>query len=69
LPSRWATRSRAASASASSPNDFGGAATTIHLHFEIKATVALPDGTSQIHFAPPYASLVDSYKRLLKGTP
>ena len=50
-------------------NDFGGAATTIHLHFEIKTTVALPDGTSQIHFAPPYASLVDSYKRLLKGTP
>jgi hypothetical protein len=31
--------------------------------------VALPDGTSQIHFAPPYASLVDSYKRLLRGTP
>ncbi|MBL9098158.1 MAG: M23 family metallopeptidase [Alphaproteobacteria bacterium] len=50
-------------------NDFGGAATTIHLHFEIKTTLALPDGTSQIHFAPPYASLVDSYKRLLKGTP
>jgi murein DD-endopeptidase MepM/ murein hydrolase activator NlpD len=50
-------------------NDFGGAATTIHLHFEIKTTVAFPNGTSQIHFAPPYASLVDSYKRLLKGTP
>lgn len=50
-------------------NDFGGAATTIHLHFEIKTTLALPDGTSQIHFAPPYASLVDSYKRLLKGAP
>ena len=50
-------------------NDFGGAATTIHLHFEIKTTVALPNGTSQIHFAPPYTSLVDSYKRLLKGTP
>ena len=50
-------------------NDFGGSATTIHLHFEIKTTVLLPDGTSQIHFAPPYSSLVDSYKRLLKGTP
>ncbi|MCE9520889.1 MAG: M23 family metallopeptidase [Alphaproteobacteria bacterium] len=50
-------------------DDFGGAATTIHLHFEIKTTVALPDGTSQIHFAPPYTSLVDSYKRLLKGAP
>lgn len=50
-------------------NDFGGAATTIHLHFEIKTTVTLPGGASQIHFAPPYASLVDSYKRLLKGTP
>lgn len=50
-------------------NDFGGAATTIHLHFEIKTTVALPNGTSQIHFAPPYMSLVDAYKRLLKGTP
>jgi murein DD-endopeptidase MepM/ murein hydrolase activator NlpD len=50
-------------------NDFGGSATTIHLHFEIKTTVLLPDGTSQIHFAPPYSSLVESYKRLLKGTP
>ncbi|NOT39363.1 MAG: M23 family metallopeptidase [Alphaproteobacteria bacterium] len=50
-------------------NDFGGASTTIHLHFEIKTTVALPDGTAQIHFAPPYTSLVDSYKRLLAGTP
>jgi hypothetical protein len=29
----------------------------------------LPNGTSQIHFAPPYTSLVDSYKRLLKGMP
>jgi murein DD-endopeptidase MepM/ murein hydrolase activator NlpD len=50
-------------------NDFGGSPTTIHLHFEIKTTVLLPNGTSQIHFAPPYTSLVDSYKRLLKGTP
>lgn len=50
-------------------NDFGGSSTTIHLHFEIKTTILLPDGTSQIHFAPPYTSLVDSYKRLLKGTP
>jgi murein DD-endopeptidase MepM/ murein hydrolase activator NlpD len=50
-------------------NDFGGAPTTIHLHFEIKTTLQLPNGTSQIHFAPPYTSLVDSYKRLLKGMP
>jgi murein DD-endopeptidase MepM/ murein hydrolase activator NlpD len=35
-------------------NDFGGAASTIHLHFEIKTTIALPDGTTQIQFAPPY---------------
>ncbi len=48
-------------------NDFDGAATTIHLHFE--TTIALPDGTTQIHLAPPHASLVDSYKRLLRGTP
>ena len=50
-------------------NDFGAAATTIHLHFEIRTTVAPPNGGSQFHFVPPYASLVDSYKRLLKGTP
>ena len=50
-------------------NDFGGSATTIHLHFEIKAAITMPNGTTQIHFAPPYTSLVDSYKRLLAGTP
>ena len=50
-------------------NDFGGSPTTIHLHFEIKAAIAMPNGTTQIHFAPPYTSLVDSYKRLLAGTP
>jgi murein DD-endopeptidase MepM/ murein hydrolase activator NlpD len=50
-------------------NNFGNTVTTFHLHFEIKAPVALADGSSQIRFVPPYATLIDSYKRLLQGTP
>ena len=50
-------------------NDFGDTTTTIHLHFEIKTTVHLTNGTNQIHFAPPYPALVDAYQRLLAGTP
>ena len=45
-------------------NDFGGNATTIHLHFEIKAPVASGDGAT-VMFVPTYSSLVDSYGRLL----
>jgi murein DD-endopeptidase MepM/ murein hydrolase activator NlpD len=46
--------------------DFGGAATTIHLHFEIKAPVATSGGPVVI-FVPTYTSLTDSYGRLLNG--
>jgi murein DD-endopeptidase MepM/ murein hydrolase activator NlpD len=50
-------------------NDFGGAPTSIHLHFEIKANVALPGQPAGFRKVPPYASLVDAYKRQLQGTP
>ena len=47
-------------------DDFGGNATTIHLHFEIKAPVT--DGeTAAVIFVPTYTSLVDSYSRLLNA--
>jgi murein DD-endopeptidase MepM/ murein hydrolase activator NlpD len=44
--------------------DFGGNATTIHLHFEIKAPVTA-GGSTAVIFVPVYTSLVDSYGRLL----
>jgi murein DD-endopeptidase MepM/ murein hydrolase activator NlpD len=46
--------------------DFGGSATTIHLHFEIKAPVTSGGGAT-VMFVPTYSSLVDSYGRLLNG--
>jgi murein DD-endopeptidase MepM/ murein hydrolase activator NlpD len=46
--------------------DFGGSATTIHLHFEIKAPVDTGSGPT-VMFVPTYPSLVDSYGRLLNG--
>jgi len=46
--------------------DFGGNATTIHLHFEIKAPVASGGGAT-VMFVPTYSSLVDSYGRLLNS--
>ena len=45
-------------------NDFGATATTIHLHFEIKAPVTR-DGKTVFTFVPPYPSLVNAYQRLL----
>jgi murein DD-endopeptidase MepM/ murein hydrolase activator NlpD len=48
-------------------NDFGGSATTIHLHFEIKAPVTAAGSTAVI-FVPTYSSLEDSYRRLLEAT-
>lgn len=45
-------------------NHFGGAQTTIHLHFDIKDSVVYK-GVRRSIFVPPYASLVDSYERLL----
>jgi murein DD-endopeptidase MepM/ murein hydrolase activator NlpD len=50
-------------------DDFGGQPTSIHLHFEIRANVALPGERSGFRKVPPYASLVDAYKRLLRGQP
>lgn len=42
-------------------NEFGGTATTIHMHFNIRQNVA---GTGVV-YVPPYNALVDSYKVLL----
>lgn len=44
-------------------NDFGGTPTTIHLHFNIRQTIA-PHGSV---YAPTYMSLVRSYEELLGG--
>ncbi|WP_077355730.1 M23 family metallopeptidase [Brevundimonas sp. LM2] len=46
---------------------FGGSATTIHLHFEIKAPVTA-NGSSAVIFVPTYTSLEDSYQKLLNAT-
>ncbi len=40
-------------------NDFGGTPTTLHLHFEIKLNTA----ANGWQYAPPYASLLEAYKR------
>ncbi len=40
-------------------NDFGGTPTTLHLHFEIKLNTAAHGW----QYAPPYASLLEAYKR------
>ncbi|MDB5470105.1 MAG: family peptidase [Caulobacter sp.] len=54
-----------------SSNNFGGTATTIHTHFEIRAGVAglSTDGKPvAVHtFLPPYLSLVEAYRRKLNG--
>jgi murein DD-endopeptidase MepM/ murein hydrolase activator NlpD len=50
-------------------DDFGGNATTIHLHFEIKAPVTTSAGSLGVIFVPTYSSLVDSYGRLLNAPP
>lgn len=49
--------------------DFGGNATTIHVHFEIKAPVSIGGAPPAVAFVPTYSSLVDSYGRLLNGAP
>lgn len=49
-------------------NDFGGASTTIHLHFDIKDTVDVK-GKLMTIYVPPYPSLVRAYERLLSGAP
>lgn len=47
-------------------DDFGGSATTRHLHFEIKAPVTR-NGATAFEFVPTYTSLEDSYARLLNS--
>jgi hypothetical protein len=46
-------------------NQFGGEATTVHLHFNIRQNVS---GVGSV-YVPPYLSLVRSYKELLNPTP
>jgi murein DD-endopeptidase MepM/ murein hydrolase activator NlpD len=49
-------------------NDFGGASTTIHLHFDIKDSVRI-GGVNRVVFVPPYSSLRAAYQRLLSPPP
>ncbi len=49
-------------------DNMGNTKTSIHLHFDVKETLLI-DGYSQKVFVPIYTSLVDAYKRLLKGKP
>lgn len=47
-------------------NDFGGTATSVHLHFEI---LQAQKGKSGVTHVPPYTSLVSAYKKLEEGKP
>ncbi len=49
-------------------NYMGSTPTSIHLHFDIMQTIKIGN-TSKSVFVPPYSSLVDAYKRLLRGKP
>ncbi len=49
-------------------NNMGSTKTSIHLHFDMKETIKI-DGKSTKVYVPPYTSLVDAYKRLLRGNP
>ena len=49
-------------------DNMGGTATSIHLHFDVKQTIVV-NGYSQRVFVPIYTSLVEAYKRLLRGEP
>ncbi len=46
-------------------NQFGGTPTTVHLHLNIRQTIA---GVGTV-FVPPYTSLIESYQRLLGVAP
>jgi murein DD-endopeptidase MepM/ murein hydrolase activator NlpD len=46
-------------------NQFGGSATTVHLHFNIRQNVA---GLGSV-FVPPYTSLIKAYETLLNPPP
>jgi hypothetical protein len=49
----------------------GNTFTTYHLHFEMETVVARPsDGITSTHtHLPPYATLIDAYKRMDEGNP
>ncbi|SFV64278.1 hypothetical protein MNB_SV-12-818 [hydrothermal vent metagenome] len=49
-------------------NNMGSTSTSIHLHFDVKQTIVV-DGYSQRVYVPIYSSLVEAYKRLLRGKP
>ncbi len=49
-------------------DNMGNTKTSIHLHFDMQQTIVV-DGVSKKVFVPPYSSLVDAYKRLLRGNP
>ena len=49
-------------------DNMGSTKTSIHLHFDVKQTMVV-DGYSQRVFVPIYSSLVEAYKRLLRGKP
>lgn len=46
-------------------NQFGGSATTVHLHFNIRQNV---EGVGQV-YVPPYPSLIKAYKTLMGWDP
>jgi murein DD-endopeptidase MepM/ murein hydrolase activator NlpD len=49
-------------------DNMGRTKTSIHLHFDIKQTIRFGNRSKSV-YVPPYASLVDAYKRLLRGRP
>jgi len=49
-------------------DNMGGTKTSIHLHFDAQETLLI-NGYPQKVFIPIYTSLVDAYKRLLRGKP
>ena len=49
-------------------NNMGSTPTSIHLHFDMKQTIKVGNSSKSV-FVPPYASLVEAYKRLLDGNP
>ncbi len=49
-------------------NNMGKTATSIHLHFDMKQTIKIGNRSKSV-FVPPYTSLVEAYKRLLRGEP
>ncbi len=49
-------------------NNMGKTKTSIHLHFDIKETIRFGRYSKSV-YVPPYTSLVDAYKRLLRGRP